>query len=36
LDADFSAFNLDFASIYFENAHAELAHRFPIGRMRVL
>lgn len=35
-EIDFSAFNPDFAGTYFEHVHAELARRFPIGRMRVL
>ena len=35
-EIDFSEFNPDFAGTYFEHVHAELARRFPIGRMRVL
>lgn len=32
----FSEFNPAFQDTYFEHVHAELAKRFPIGRMRVL
>lgn len=35
-EAAFSEFNPVFAGTYFETVHAELARRFPIGRMRVL
>ena len=35
-EIDFSAFNPKFTGTYFEHVHAELQHRFPIGRMRVL
>ena len=35
-EIDFSEFNPDFAGTYFEHVHAELARRFPIGRVRVL
>ena len=35
-EIDFNEFNPQFAGTYFEHVHAELAHRFPIGRMRVL
>ncbi|WP_224824715.1 hypothetical protein [Cognatishimia sp. MH4019] len=35
-ERQFSEFNPAFKSTYFEYVHAELAKRFPIGRMRVL
>ncbi|MEM7290855.1 MAG: hypothetical protein AAF412_10895 [Pseudomonadota bacterium] len=35
-EAQFSEFNPKFAGTYFEEVHAELAKRFPIGRTRVL
>ncbi|MEE9375204.1 MAG: hypothetical protein V3V04_02590 [Rhizobiaceae bacterium] len=35
-EAQFSEFNPAFAGTYFEEVHAELAKRFPIGRVRVL
>ena len=35
-EIDFSEFNPDFVGTYFEHVHAELARRFPIGRVRVL
>lgn len=35
-EAQFSEFNPVFAGTYFEEVHAELARRFPIGRTRVL
>lgn len=35
-EAQFSEFNPLFAGTYFEHVHAELAKRFPIGRVRVL
>ena len=35
-EIDFNEFNPQFAGTYFEHVHAELAHRFPIGRMRGL
>ena len=35
-EIDFGEFNPDFAGTYFEHVHAELARRFPIGRVRVL
>lgn len=35
-EIDFSEFNPRFADTYFEQVHAALVKRFPIGRMRVL
>ena len=35
-EGQFSEFNPAFAGTYFEDVHAELSRRFPIGRMRVL
>lgn len=35
-EAQFNAFNPEFAGTYFEYVHNELTKRFPIGRMRVL
>ena len=35
-ETQFSEFNPKFAGTYFEQVHAELTRRFPIGRVRVL